>query len=184
MNDQLDDTLEMSGGCQCGAVRYQAVLALGTAHLCHCRMCQKAVGNYFEALVGADNATLAWTRGAPGRFMSSQFVERGFCGDCGTPLYYRDVNAGHTSLTIGSLDHPDQVPPRRNEGIEGRMPWLVGVGSVPDSGRTEDGDSADWAAAIKASSRQHPDHDTDHWPAAAVGQGQVDPVGANENGTT
>ena len=166
MSDTVPNTLTMSGGCQCGAVRYQAILRLDSAHICHCRMCQKAVGNYFEALVGADNATLAWTRGAPTGFMSSQFVERGFCPLCGTPLYYRDVTARHTSLTIGSLDHPDQVPPRSHDGIEGRMPWFNDLVAMPDRGRTEDGDSADWAAAIRASSHQHPDHDTDRWPAS------------------
>jgi hypothetical protein len=35
-----------SGGCQCGAVRYRAAGAIGYPHLCHCRMCQKASGNY------------------------------------------------------------------------------------------------------------------------------------------
>ena len=157
------ETRVMSGGCQCGTVRYRAVLSLDTAHLCHCRMCQKAVGNVFEALVGADNLTLSWTRGAATGFMSSQNIERGFCQLCGTPLFYRDINAAHTSLTIGSLDHPEQVPPRRNEGIEGRLPWLAHSAALADGGRTEDGDSADWAAAIKSTSHQHPDHDTDHW---------------------
>ncbi len=164
MTETANHPPTMTGGCQCGAVRYRAVLAPETAHLCHCRMCQKAVGNYFEALVGAANATLTWTRGTPAGFMSSEFVERGFCQRCGTPLYYRDVNAQHTSLTIGSLDHPEQVPPRSHDGIEGRMPWFAELLAVPDRGRTEDGDSAPWAAAIKASNHQHPDHDTAEWP--------------------
>jgi hypothetical protein len=159
-----DEYLRMSGGCQCGAVRYTAEVWLPSAHLCHCRMCQKAVGNYFEALVGADNGTLKWTRGKPSAFMSSAHVERGFCSRCGTPLYYRDVTAGHTSFTIGSLDHPEQVRPMSHDGIEGRMPWFDEILSIPDRGETEAGDSAPWAAAIKASNRQHPDHDTETWP--------------------
>ncbi|MCS6759658.1 MAG: GFA family protein [Candidatus Devosia euplotis] len=165
MSQTEPSTLTMSGGCQCGAVHYHAFLAADTAHLCHCRMCQKAVDNYFEALVGADNARLVWTRGTPAGFMSSEFVERGFCPQCGASLYYRDVNACHTSLTIGSLDHPDQAPPRSHDGIEGRMPWFKELMAIPDRGRAEDGDSAEWAAAIKASNHQHPDHDTDHWSA-------------------
>ena len=43
---------QISGGCQCGAVRYHATAVLDTSHICHCRMCQKAVGNFFAALIG------------------------------------------------------------------------------------------------------------------------------------
>jgi hypothetical protein len=59
---------------------------LDNAHLCHCRMCQKALGNVFAALVAAPRDGLSWTRGEPKRFFSSEHVARGFCGDCGTPL--------------------------------------------------------------------------------------------------
>lgn len=44
-----------SGGCQCGAVRFHAG-KLGRASICHCRMCQKHFGNFFGALVSADQA--------------------------------------------------------------------------------------------------------------------------------
>ncbi|MGG2476082.1 GFA family protein, partial [Rhizobium sp. BR5] len=37
-------------GCQCGAVRYRIEGGLRYPHLCHCRMCQKASGNYFMPL--------------------------------------------------------------------------------------------------------------------------------------
>ena len=43
---------EASGGCQCGAVRYHVTAVLDTSHICHCRMCQKAAGNFFAALIG------------------------------------------------------------------------------------------------------------------------------------
>ena len=40
----------IEGGCNCGAVRYRAEAPLTNAHICHCRMCQKAAGNYFLPL--------------------------------------------------------------------------------------------------------------------------------------
>ena len=64
--------LTVTGGCQCGAVRYRATQMLDNAHLCHCRMCQKAVGNLFAALVAAPNDALEWTRGTPAAFRSSR----------------------------------------------------------------------------------------------------------------
>ncbi len=158
----MPDDLAMSGGCQCGAVRYHATSFRNDAHICHCRMCQKAVGNYFEALVGVPLAAFSWTRGTPAVFQSSEHVERGFCHRCGTPLFYRDARSEHISLTIGALDHPERIKPATQDGIEGRMPWFATLTDVPDAGETEAADPA-WAAAIKASNYQHPDHDTETW---------------------
>jgi len=159
----MADPVEMTGGCQCGAVRYKAMILPETSHICHCRMCQKAVGNYFAALVSARNDTVVWTRGAPAVFMSSDPVRRGFCSTCGTPLFYKTVKGKHTAFTIGSLDQPERVKPRTQEGVEARMTWFHDIVDVPDSGTTEV-EMADRVAEIAASNHQHPDHDTDHWP--------------------
>lgn len=155
---------QITGGCQCGAVRYRSEAVMDNAHLCHCRMCQKAVGNIFAALVAAPKDAFSWTRGVPSRWQSSATVERGFCGRCGTPLFYEDATSDRIGLTIGSLDDPTAFPPVTHDGIEARMPWFAALSKVPDFGETEQASQADWAAAIKATNRQHPDHDTDSWP--------------------
>ena len=155
--------IEVSGGCQCGAVRYRATAMLDNAHLCHCRMCQKAVGNIFAALVAAPKDAFAWTRGAPAMFRSSAHVERGFCAACGTPLFYNNLETSRINLTIGSLDNPAAFPPRSHTGIESKMPWFDALPALPDTGATGSGGSEAWAAAINASNRQHPDHDTEAW---------------------
>ena len=51
-----------TGGCQCGAVRFHVEGALGDASVCHCRMCQKASGNFYLPLVSVRGAKLTWTR--------------------------------------------------------------------------------------------------------------------------
>lgn len=155
---------EMSGGCQCGAVRFHATAIGGNAHICHCRMCQKAVGNLFAALVGAPKEAIIWTRGKPATFRSSEHVERGFCARCGTPLFYNDVNGGSITMTIGSFDHPELLAPISQDGIEGRLPYFATLHAIRTEATTEQ-DFEAWAAAIKASSNQHPDHDTTVWPA-------------------
>jgi len=154
----------MSGGCQCGAVRYVATEFLDNARICHCRMCQKAAGSFFAALVDAPKEALTWTRGRPARFRSSDHVDRGFCAACGTPLFYDNVDGGYFGLTIGSLDHPERFKPVSQDSIEGKMPWFDELPLVPNSGVTGAGGEEAWAAAIKASNRQHPDHDTETWP--------------------
>ena len=78
----------LTGGCQCGAVRYAIYAAPERAGICHCRMCQKAVGGPFKAWANVRLQEFAWTRGAPTTFHSSSAAERGFCSHCGTPLYF------------------------------------------------------------------------------------------------
>ena len=96
----------ISGGCQCGSVRYEAT-GLGRPSICHCRMCQKAFGSFFGPLVTTHDLT--WTRGQPSWFQSSNKVRRGFCNQCGTPLAYD--YGGPMEVSIGSLDNPELAEP-------------------------------------------------------------------------
>lgn len=153
-----------SGGCQCGAVRFRAAELLDNPHVCYCRMCQKAMGNLFAALVGVRHEHLTWTRGEPAEFMSSNLAARGFCRDCGTPLYYRAPGGGHISFAIGAFDDPKSIPLRYQMGMEGKHPSLEHLDAVEDGGVTEQPERRDWWSAIKATNHQHPDHDTDQWP--------------------
>ncbi len=145
-----------TGGCQCGAVRY-ALYAAAEGSLCHCRMCQKATGGPFAALAKIDKADLVWTRSPPATFQSSSAACRDFCAACGTPLTFRYVDAAHMEVTIGSLDHPERVPPTQNFGVESRLAWIetLAPGRLPDKTTAEIS-----AGARDVRSRQHPDHDT------------------------
>ena len=159
--------MEVSGGCQCGAVRYHTTAVMDNAHICHCRMCQKAVGNLFASLIGVPKDAITWTRGKAATFLSSAHVERGFCANCGTPLFYNSVNGEHITMTIGSLDHPELFAPVTQDGIEGRLPYFSSLHAITTEATTEK-DSEAWAAAIKASSNQHPDRDTAVWPPVGM----------------
>jgi hypothetical protein len=145
----------MTGGCQCGAVRYALYAEPTEASICHCRMCQKAFGNYVAPLTGVRLKDLAWTRGEPGLFRSSDQVERGFCRECGTPLFYRVLDRDRISVSIGSLDEPGRVAPLIQYGVEAKSQHFDGLHLLPGQGTTED---------YANTSRQHPDHDTDRWP--------------------
>jgi hypothetical protein len=152
----------IGGGCQCGAIRYRITLPLGHAGICHCRMCQKAVGNWGAALVSVPEERLAWTRGSPGEFRSSAIVARGFCRDCGTPLYMKEDDYRYYEMTIGSLDNPELAPPSTQVGIESELTWFGTLASLPRK-RTEDDRTPDDLKKLK--SLQHPDRDTETWPA-------------------
>lgn len=155
----------ITGGCQCGAVRYRADGPLTFAHVCHCRMCQKASGNYFMALANVQLADFTVTRGEIAWFRSSEPVRRGFCAQCGTPLIFQTLSARHLNVTLGSLDDPAAVRPDFQFGLEAKMPWFAALDTLPGHA-TQDDPDADGVriAHVKATNRQHPDHDTAHWP--------------------
>jgi len=157
-------TQTWSGGCQCGAIRYRLSEQPSHAHICHCRMCQKAFGAFYAPLVGVPLIAFELTRGALGTFRSSDKTERGFCPQCGTPLSFRYLDGDWISVSIGSLDHPEAFPPIDQHGIESRISWVNDLGHLPDRGSTE-GEDPEAAAFIRATNHQHPDHDTDRWPA-------------------
>jgi hypothetical protein len=151
-----------TGGCQCGAVRYAIAGALGNAGICHCRMCQKALGNFGAALVSVAADQLRWTRSEPSEFRSSAIVARGFCVRCGTPLYMREDGDPNYEIAIGTLDDPNAIGPMTEQsGTESKLTWFDAMAGLP-ARRTCDYRSPEELA--KLASLQHPDHDTEHWP--------------------
>lgn len=109
-----------SGGCQCGAVRYRITGPLGHSGICHCRMCQKAGGNFGMVLLTTPADRVEWTRGQAAEFASTPVTVRGFCAKCGTPLYMHEAGDVNYEFTVGSLDTPDIAPPAAEVGIESK----------------------------------------------------------------
>lgn len=135
MTKSLEDGF--TGGCQCGACRYEVTPGPVRQTLCHCRMCQRAVSGPFAALAEIETARVTWT-GTPAVWASSNIAERGFCAACGAPLYYRETGGSTVELTAGSLDHPEAYRPTSNHGIERRLEWLASIASIEDRETTLD----------------------------------------------
>jgi hypothetical protein len=147
-----------TGGCQCGEVRYAYTGKLGAPSLCHCRMCQKAFGSFGAVLVDMRLADFSWTRGQPGIFRSSSIVSRGFCRDCGTPLFMHDDDDPHIEIAVGTLDDPMDVPAfRKQSAVESKLPWFNTLHLLPEE-RMEDYRTPEDMEKLR--SLQHPDHDT------------------------
>lgn len=147
-----------SGGCQCGALRYRVEGELEHAHICHCRMCQKATGNYFMPLARTKATEFSITRGEPSWFQSSGTARRGFCAKCGTPLFFDLPEYGVISIALGSLDDPDAVKLEFQCGTESRIGGVDELHTLPDVPA-----SGKWYAKIAKATFQHPDHDTSEW---------------------
>ena len=124
MNDAL------TGGCQCGRVRYRIVREGAEAYLCHCRMCQRATGGFAAALVGVGEGGLTWET-EPDWYASSPIARRPFCGRCGTPLGFSYSDGSGQDVTLGSLDEPEAFAPVAHFGAESLHPAWVDLAHLP-----------------------------------------------------
>jgi hypothetical protein len=103
-------TLEThTGGCLCGRVRYQTRGALRGVIACHCSQCRRASG-HFAAMTSIPTADLTLTASASlVWYASSASSERGFCGVCGSNLFWRPRAENRTAIAAGTLDVPTHL---------------------------------------------------------------------------
>ena len=115
----------MSGGCACGRIRFDARVASDDAYLCHCRMCQRASGNVSLAMVGIEQSAVSWSR-EPDWYRSSPIAERPFCAACGTSLGFRYLEGTtRMDLTVAAFDDASRFRPTAHFGAESiHEAWL------------------------------------------------------------
>jgi hypothetical protein len=124
--------MSLSGGCACGAVRYETAAAPFHRTLCHCSDCRRAAGAPAVAWFSVPAASLRFVRAAPVMHRSSPAVERGFCGQCGTPLVYRnDASPDEIDVTTCSLDDPAAAAPEDHTFAGERVRWLHLADDLP-----------------------------------------------------
>ena len=144
-----------TGGCQCGAVRYAFFAPLENAHVCHCRMCQRATGGLFASLAGGSPDNFTWTRGTPAFFASSNLAQRAFCAHCGTPLSFKyNLPTSRMYVTIGSLDRPEDVTLVKQYGIESRLPWVKFCEDLPAERTAESAQAQEFLAGMRSNQSQ------------------------------
>lgn len=139
----------MTGGCQCGRVRFAAEVPSDDAYLCHCSMCRRATGGASIAFVGVSRDGLVW-EGEPDWYASSPIARRPFCSACGTPLGFAWTNgAGTIDITLGAFDEPARFRPTHNYAIESLLPAWQDTTHLPGT-RTEDNPSVAerWIEAV------------------------------------
>ena len=100
----------LTGGCQCGAVRYECDgEPLGT-YVCHCRECQRQSASAFGISFTVSPGSIRVTQGTPKFWMrsaaSGRQVRCAFCPDCGSRLWHEPQSGDYFSIKGGSLDAP------------------------------------------------------------------------------
>ncbi len=145
-----EETTPITGGCLCGAVRYEASEAPNLNGTCNCRVCQKWTGSAYFAFAGFPKAAFRFTRGEPKFHKSSAVMERGFCAECGSGVATRYLFpewAGRVFVGLGTLDDPEAVPLNFHFGVESQLSW---VHFDDDLHRARCDEDADLAAAFAA----------------------------------
>lgn len=93
----------MQGSCLCGQVRYRVDGPLRPVVACHCTQCRKTSGHHVAATSAPRDAVAV--EGDVTWYASSDAARRGFCGTCGSQLFW-DGPGRNLSIFAGTLDGP------------------------------------------------------------------------------
>jgi len=114
-----------TGGCLCGAVRFEARGPAKWTGYCHCNSCRKHTGAPVSAFAGFERSAVTFTAGLLAVFASSPGVKRGFCSVCGSTLTYEgDRWPSEIHFHVGAFDAPQDFAPKGHAFVEERVPWL------------------------------------------------------------
>ena len=122
--------LPLTGGCQCGALRYEIRAEPLTVYVCHCTECQRQSGSAFGMSVMVPRASLAYTTGAPRRWKrtadSGRAIESDMCETCGVrPVNHPSANDKVSIVKPGTLDDPSWLHPIGHIWTDSAQPWVT-----------------------------------------------------------
>ena len=109
-------------------------------------MCQRAFGAFYAPLVIANG--LEWTSGTRRLFASSNVSQRGFCGDCGTPLSLENFDDNQIEIATGTLDEPELAPPTLQINHRYACSFTDGIGELPEPDENMVADNDAWNAKV------------------------------------
>ncbi|MEX0371121.1 MAG: GFA family protein [Tateyamaria sp.] len=99
---------DITGRCLCGAVTATARISTPILRACHCDMCRQHTSGMFMS-IAVDPDSLDF-QGPVSTYRSSDWAERGFCGTCGSTLFYATVHDGARHPAAGLFADIDDVP--------------------------------------------------------------------------
>jgi hypothetical protein len=107
---------QLTGGCLCGGVRYEAAGKPYRVGLCHCLDCRKFHGALFQASAIYPEQAVSVTG------ETQSYGGRHFCPRCGSSVFARSDD--EIEISLGSLDAPDQLMPTYESWTVRREAWL------------------------------------------------------------
>jgi len=117
-------SVKIAGGCLCSAIRYESDKPPFRTGYCHCRMCQKGLGNIFGTTAFFRHEDFRFVSQEPHWYKSSEAVKRGFCTNCGSPIAYQHRDVEHIAIWVGTLDEPERFEPEVHWYSNSKIPWV------------------------------------------------------------
>lgn len=122
--------MHITGGCHCGAIRYEAEVDPGTAGICHCTDCQILSGTAFRVSIRAAPGSFRIVAGTPRVYIktaeSGTRRDQAFCETCGSPIYAATPGPEPRiySIRAGTIDQRQQLRPAGQIWMRSQLPWL------------------------------------------------------------
>lgn len=123
----------LTGGCGCGAVRFEVREPFRSANYCHCTRCQRRTGTAASANGFAAPGSFEVTAGAEHlrSWAPEGGAEKVFCGLCGSAVFSRrDDDPPRIGVRLGGIDSDPGIRPQWHQYVEDAASWE----ELPDDG--------------------------------------------------
>ncbi|MGE4425810.1 MAG: GFA family protein [Solirubrobacteraceae bacterium] len=125
-------TIPLTGGCGCGAVRFEITEPLVAAAYCHCTRCQHRTGTAAQATARTVDGSfrLLSGEGSLGRWSPGGF-DKVFCTLCGSAVFAQDPDdPDRVNVRMAAINGDPGVRPQARQFVAYAAPWEP----IPDDG--------------------------------------------------
>ena len=129
----MSGELPLTGGCNCGAVRFEIAAPLVSAVYCHCTRCQRRTGTAASASAVTEPDSFRIVQGEDrlGAWKPQEGAEKWFCRDCGSALFAQNpTTPSQVAVRLGIFDADPGVRPTARQFVAYAAPWEP----IPDDG--------------------------------------------------
>jgi hypothetical protein len=131
----MNTETKLSGGCMCGAVRYEVSGDPFLVSHCHCQSCRKHNGGPVVTLAGYLKDQVRFSGDQRSLYESSPGVGRAFCSKCGTPLTWEGDGGEElgfiVEIHLSTFDDPEALKPTGHAFYPERISWFDIADSLP-----------------------------------------------------
>jgi hypothetical protein len=121
-----DAEFPLTGGCGCGAVRFEVTEPLVSALYCHCTRCQRRTGTAASASASPAPGSFRIVRGEEHlrAWRPEGGFEKWFCGECGSAVFSRHpVDHDKVAIRLGGFDSDPGIRPSLRQFVAYAAPW-------------------------------------------------------------
>ncbi len=126
-NQPMTNQADLTGGCLCGAVRFEVVAPTKWCSHCHCSLCRRSHGAAFVTWFGVANEQFRFTSGGDevSWYSSTPEARRGFCRTCGSTLFFTSERwPGETHIALAHMDGPIDREPKAHVFYDTHVGWV------------------------------------------------------------